>query len=156
VLKVGPKADIGNVNFTILNELFQWPLAYWAKNVGRYFSVIYICLHVLQRFASSSMISTVQDSAFFSGKIFKNTPLFIIGVVHATTNIKDIYWSVLCDHCVFKTALVENIFKNLPHHVHSTLQLQQNVFFPRMLPHISPPFGTANLSLSFKCVVCNY
>jgi hypothetical protein len=23
VLKVGPKADIGNVNFTILNELFQ-------------------------------------------------------------------------------------------------------------------------------------
>jgi hypothetical protein len=48
------------------------------------------------------------------GKNFKNPPLFIIGVVHATSNIKIFtHQLVLCEQCVFTNVIMENIFKQL-------------------------------------------
>ena len=78
-------------------------------------------------------------SSFSPERTLKNTPLFIICVVHATTNIKDIllisyfFATIVFSQC----PLWKKNFKNLPCYLHSTLQLQEDVFF-RECYHIFP------------------
>jgi len=58
-------------------QIFQWHLYLLAC-----FTAIYSFQYDIYSSASSS---------FSRERTFKNTPLFIIGVVHATTNGKNIY-----------------------------------------------------------------
>ena len=98
---------------------------------------------------------------FFSGKTLKNKPLFITGVVHATTNIKDIYWSVssvrpLCFHNGPCGKKFQKLTTSCPFDIATAIRGVISANVTTHSPCISPAFGTAKLRLSFKCAVCNY
>jgi len=98
---------------------------------------------------SSGLIS------FSLERTLTNTPLFIIGVVHATTNIKDIYFATI----VFSQQPLWKKFQKLatsyPFDIRTAIRRVLSVNVTTHSPCISPAFVTAELRLSFKCVVCN-